>query len=43
MKDTQQKKKKDKKVIEAEIYAFLQSMMKKALDAALDDLFKDFH
>lgn len=42
MKDIPKKKQKDKKVIEAEIYAFLQSMMKEALEAALNELFKDF-
>jgi len=36
------KKKKKKSVIEAEIMALLQKSMRTALDLALDDLFKDW-
>ena len=36
------KKKKKKSVLEAEILAFMQKIMKTALDLALDDIFKDF-
>ena len=36
------KKKKKKSVIEAELFSFLQKSMKTALDMALDDLLKDF-
>ena len=36
------KKKKKKSVMEAELFAFLQKSMKTALDMALDDLLKDF-
>ena len=36
------KKKKDKKIIEAELFSFLQKSMKTALDMALDEIFKDW-
>lgn len=35
------KKKKKKSVIEAELFSFLQKSMKTALDMALDEIFKD--
>lgn len=37
-----EKKKKQKSVIEGEIFALLQKSLKTALDCALDDLLKDF-
>ena len=40
--DDKKKKKKDKSVLEAEIFAFMQKSMKEALDAAIDDLLRDF-
>ena len=36
------KKKKKKSVIEAELFSFLQKSMKTALDMALDEIFKDW-
>ena len=36
------KKKKKKSVIEAELFSFLQKSMKTALDMALDEILKDF-
>ena len=36
------KKKKKKSVIEAEVFSFLQKSMKTALDMALDEIFKDW-
>lgn len=36
------KNKKKKKVVEAEILAFMQKSMKTVLDTALDEIFKDF-
>lgn len=36
------KKKKKKSVIEAELFSFLQKSMKTALDMALDEFFKDW-
>ena len=36
------KKKKKKSVMEAELFAFLQKSMKTALDMALDEIFKDW-
>lgn len=41
--DKKRKKKKDQNAWEKEIFAFMQAMMKQALDAAINDLFKDFH
>lgn len=40
--DRRKKKKKKKSVVEAEILSFLQKNMKIALQAALDDLFRDW-
>ena len=36
------KKKKKKSIIEAELFSFLQKNMKIALDMALDEILKDF-
>lgn len=36
------KKKKKKSVIEAELFSFLQKSMKTALDMALDEILKEF-
>lgn len=36
------KKKKKKSIIEAELFSFLQKSMKTALDMALDEILKDF-
>ena len=36
------KKKKKKSVIEAELFSFLQKSMKTALDMTLDEILKDF-
>jgi hypothetical protein len=36
------KKKKKKSVIEAELFSFLQKSMRTALDMALDEILKDF-
>ena len=36
------RKKKKKSVIEAELFSFLQKSMKTALDMALDEILKDF-
>ena len=36
------KKKKKKSVIEAELFSFLQKSMKTALDMALDEIFKEW-
>ena len=36
------KKKKQKSVLEAEIFGFMEKSMKTALDMALDDIFKDW-
>lgn len=36
------KKRKKKSVIEAELFSFLQKSMKTALDMALDEIFKDW-
>lgn len=37
-----EKKKKQQSVLEAEIFAFMQKSTKAALDAALDDIFKEW-
>ena len=37
-----EREKKRKSVLEAEIFAFMQKSTKAALDAALDDIFKDW-
>lgn len=36
------KRKKQQSVLEAEIFAFMQKSTKSALDAALDDIFKEW-
>ena len=40
--ERRKKEKKRKSVLEAEIFAFMQKSTKAALDAALDDIFKEW-
>lgn len=41
--DNKKKKKKDQSVWEKEIFAFMQAMARQAVEAAINDLLKDFH
>jgi len=41
-KEKEKKKKKKQSQLEAEIFAFMQRCMKDALDAAMDELFRDW-
>ena len=40
-KTNKKKKKKDKSIIEAELFRMMQAMFKDAINAALDDIFKE--
>lgn len=42
MKEKKKKKKKKQSIIEAELMRFMEQSMKAALDAALDDIFKNW-
>ena len=42
MKDKKKKKKKKQSIIEAELMRFMEQSMNAALDAALDDIFKNW-
>ena len=37
-----EKKKKDKSILEAEIFAIMERSLKQAMDMALDEIFKDW-
>ena len=40
--DREKKKKKDKSILEAEIFAIMERILKQAMDMALDEIFKDW-
>ena len=42
-KDNEKKKKKSQSALEKEIFALMKMSLRAALDAAIDDLLRDFH